>query len=92
MNAGMNIHVNVPYGGSNHHICETIFKAFGRALDETTDKRQDKGASCQPQGRRGSAAPTPEQAGWISSPVLGLCGQKPVPVIGVGTEMVIYLQ
>lgn len=36
VNAGMNIHVNVPYGSSNHHICEAIFKAFGRALDEAT--------------------------------------------------------
>ncbi|HOQ06518.1 MAG TPA: imidazoleglycerol-phosphate dehydratase HisB [Clostridiales bacterium] len=35
-NACMNIHINVPYGSSNHHICEAIFKAFGRALDEAT--------------------------------------------------------
>ncbi|HOJ79594.1 MAG TPA: imidazoleglycerol-phosphate dehydratase, partial [Clostridiales bacterium] len=41
VNAGMNIHINVPYGSNNHHICEAIFKAFGRALDEAsrTDSR-----------------------------------------------------
>ena len=35
-NAGMNIHINVPYGKNGHHITEAIFKAFGRALDEAT--------------------------------------------------------
>lgn len=41
VNAGMNIHINVLYGSNNHHICEAIFKAFGRALDEAarTDSR-----------------------------------------------------
>lgn len=31
-NAGMNLHIEVPWGDNNHHICEGIFKAFGRAL------------------------------------------------------------
>jgi imidazoleglycerol-phosphate dehydratase len=30
---GMNLHVNVPYGENDHHVIESIFKAFGRALD-----------------------------------------------------------
>lgn len=40
-NAGMNLHIKVPYGSNNHHIVEAIFKAFGRALDGATgiDKR-----------------------------------------------------
>lgn len=38
---GMNIHINVRYGENEHHIVESIFKAFGRALDTAThlDKR-----------------------------------------------------
>jgi len=33
-NAGMNLHIEVPWGSNNHHIAEGIFKAFGRALRE----------------------------------------------------------
>ncbi len=32
--AGMNLHIEVPWGSNNHHIAEGIFKAFGRALRE----------------------------------------------------------
>jgi imidazoleglycerol-phosphate dehydratase len=32
--AGMTLHVNTAYGENLHHIAESIFKAFGRALDE----------------------------------------------------------
>ncbi len=31
---GMNLHVNVAYGENDHHVIESIFKAFGRALDQ----------------------------------------------------------
>jgi len=31
-NAGMTMHVNVPYGSNNHHMIEGIYKAFARAL------------------------------------------------------------
>ncbi|MCG3180701.1 MAG: Imidazoleglycerol-phosphate dehydratase [Phycisphaerae bacterium] len=31
-NAGMNLHVNVPYGGNDHHMAEAIFKALGQAI------------------------------------------------------------
>ena len=31
-NAGVNLHVNVPYGGNDHHAAEAIFKALGQAL------------------------------------------------------------
>jgi imidazoleglycerol-phosphate dehydratase len=40
-NAKCNLHVNVPYGGNNHHIAEAIFKATAKALRQavTTDPR-----------------------------------------------------
>jgi len=34
--AGMNLHINVAYGDNDHHVAESIFKAFGRALDQAT--------------------------------------------------------
>ncbi len=34
--AGMNLHVNVIYGANDHHVTESIFKAFSRALDQAT--------------------------------------------------------
>jgi len=30
--AGMNLHINVPYGGNDHHVAEAIFKAVAQAL------------------------------------------------------------
>lgn len=35
-NAGMNLHVNVPYGRNSHHVAEAIFKALAKALDAAT--------------------------------------------------------
>jgi imidazoleglycerol-phosphate dehydratase len=34
--AGMNLHINVPYGENEHHAIESIFKAFGRAMDQAS--------------------------------------------------------
>ena len=38
---GLNLHINVAYGENDHHVIESIFKAFGRALDQavTVDGR-----------------------------------------------------
>jgi len=33
-NAGMNLHIEVPWGENNHHIAEGIFKAIGRSLKQ----------------------------------------------------------
>lgn len=35
-NAGITLHINMQYGENNHHIIESIFKGFGRALKEAT--------------------------------------------------------
>ena len=32
--AGMNLHVNVPYGRNGHHVNEAVFKALAKALAE----------------------------------------------------------
>ena len=49
--AGMNLHINVAYGDNDHHVVESIFKAFGSALDQAasldgriTGVRSSKGA------------------------------------------------
>lgn len=36
--AGMNLHMKLLSGTNNHHMVEALFKAFGRALDEATQK------------------------------------------------------
>lgn len=36
LHAGINMHVDVLKGDDPHHILESIFKAFGRALEEAT--------------------------------------------------------
>ena len=33
---GVTLHINVPYGNNTHHILEAVLKAWGRALDEST--------------------------------------------------------
>ncbi|MEP9410902.1 MAG: imidazoleglycerol-phosphate dehydratase HisB [Candidatus Brocadia sp.] len=33
-NAGINLHVNVPYGSNAHHIAEAIFKGLARAIGD----------------------------------------------------------
>jgi len=37
-----NCHVEVPYGTNHHHIAEAIFKAFGRALRQSSTITDDK--------------------------------------------------
>jgi len=34
--AGLNLHINVPYGENKHHIVESIFKSFAKAMDMAT--------------------------------------------------------
>lgn len=44
VNAGINLHVDVPYGENTHHISEAIFKGVAKALDRATriDERTDE--------------------------------------------------
>ncbi|WP_067726394.1 imidazoleglycerol-phosphate dehydratase HisB [Oceanobacillus damuensis] len=37
-NAKVTLHINLAYGKNTHHMIESIFKGFGRALDEATQK------------------------------------------------------
>jgi imidazoleglycerol-phosphate dehydratase len=50
MSAAMNLHINVQYGENGHHVIESVFKSFARALDAATkldpritDVRSSKG-------------------------------------------------
>jgi len=36
VNAGLTLHIDLIHGRNNHHIAESIFKGFGRALDRAT--------------------------------------------------------
>lgn len=36
--AGMNLHIKMLSGSNTHHIIEAMFKAFGKALDQATQK------------------------------------------------------
>jgi imidazoleglycerol-phosphate dehydratase len=37
-NAKVTLHINLEYGDNTHHIIESIFKGFGRCLDQATLK------------------------------------------------------
>ncbi|MHC4307748.1 MAG: imidazoleglycerol-phosphate dehydratase HisB [Planctomycetota bacterium] len=43
VNAGLNLHIDVPHGENAHHIAEAIFKGLAKALDRATriDERTD---------------------------------------------------
>jgi len=47
--AGMNLHVNVPYGSNDHHVAEAVFKAVAQAL---------RGAKSIDPGRKGQVPST----------------------------------
>ncbi|MEM0914735.1 MAG: imidazoleglycerol-phosphate dehydratase [Planctomycetota bacterium] len=40
--AAMNLHVTTPHGHNNHHLCEAMFKAFGRALRQAVAITHDE--------------------------------------------------
>ncbi|MBP7766688.1 MAG: imidazoleglycerol-phosphate dehydratase HisB [Deltaproteobacteria bacterium] len=39
--SGVTLHVNLAYGGNNHHIIEAVFKAFARALRQAVTVNPD---------------------------------------------------
>ena len=43
--AGITLHIKKLSGDNDHHVCEAIFKGFGRALNEATRKTERRGAS-----------------------------------------------
>ena len=42
-NAGITLHINVPYWGNLHHVVEAIFKAFAKTLDQACRKDSPSG-------------------------------------------------
>jgi len=45
INAGLTLHINQKKGTNNHHVAESVFKGFGRALKQAVSKdRKQKGA------------------------------------------------
>jgi imidazoleglycerol-phosphate dehydratase len=43
--AGLTLHIRKISGVNDHHVCEAIFKAFGRALFEATQKIERRGST-----------------------------------------------
>lgn len=43
--AGITLHVEVLYGENNHHICESIFKGFARAMRQAVESDPRKGGA-----------------------------------------------
>ena len=41
--AGVSLHIKYLAGDNDHHICEAIFKGFGRALNDATRKAERRG-------------------------------------------------
>jgi len=50
--AGMNLHVNVPYGSNDHHVAEAVFKAFAQAFRQA--KQIDPGRKGQIPSTKGT--------------------------------------
>jgi imidazoleglycerol-phosphate dehydratase len=42
MRAKINLHINVRYGENSHHMAESLFKAFGKALKQAYAKKTNK--------------------------------------------------
>jgi imidazoleglycerol-phosphate dehydratase len=43
--AGITLHIRMVCGENDHHICEAIFKGFGRALHQATRKSERRGST-----------------------------------------------
>lgn len=43
--AGLTIHVHQVAGSNAHHVCEAVFKGFGRALREATQRSERRGST-----------------------------------------------
>ena len=49
--AGITLHVMLKYGSSNHHIAESVFKGFGRALAQAVSIRKGRKTVPSTKGR-----------------------------------------
>ena len=45
MHSGMTLHIHKIAGENDHHVCEAIFKGFGRALYQATRRTERRGST-----------------------------------------------
>lgn len=50
LHGGVTLHVQVLYGNNTHHIIEAIFKAWGRALDQATQRDERRAGAPSSKG------------------------------------------
>jgi imidazoleglycerol-phosphate dehydratase len=43
--AGITLHMELLYGTNNHHICESLYKGFARAMRQAVERDPRKGES-----------------------------------------------
>jgi imidazoleglycerol-phosphate dehydratase len=43
--AGLTLHIELLYGTNNHHICESIYKGFARAMRQAVERDPRKGSA-----------------------------------------------
>ena len=43
--AGLTLHIELLYGSNNHHICESIYKGFARAMRQAVERDPRKGGA-----------------------------------------------
>ena len=45
LSAGITLHMELLYGSNNHHICESLYKGFARAMRQAVERDPRKGGA-----------------------------------------------